>query len=685
MEQTPQLPHRTLTAEEIASLLESALHSEAPPVDDKAHRTSVDGSAAIIDILSQGAQSDGSPAGDGEHPNQSYQAPFQDGLTVDGVVEQIQNGPPTQSRENTTETSTPKRKRLKRVAFVSFVVLSAGLVANHLSSNEGSDPQDTNTQSAAAAAITALKKAAPDTWEPTDLPQQVVQAIEDKGGTDHKIPDSIANDCSRDVSGEINKWLKGLPSGTSLKNMTRAILGPGCYLLDADRSLYKPGPDATNPVLGDYSGINIVDKDFFVLAGESMDKTTIQFGPTRADAPLHNSGKDNQAGIGVYRGSNIIVRNLTVNGSSKATDTESGYKAGYEYQRGFVVIATQKFLLKKVAAVNTMGDGIQLNRAGPWDGHGMSLDQPEKLIESPEIAELEQHARELEGVKPVADNKVMIPDPATLKLPTGGVIDGARIKNVGRQGFAINTANGLVIKNSEFINNPYWPIDAEQHIKAMGLWNIDIFNNYVKGPLKYGFVSFQALPRNFKSLTTGAQITNPGINNVRIINNVVDGENNSNCYATIHIGKHGSEPLDTAPIRNILVENNSARTNDRFIDAAKVADLTVKGNLVTAPSEYPFCDGKDSEGNFAFAALHVGVLRAQIIDNRYNFDWTPEKKAELSKKYPDKANRYEKALSTPPGGVSVATLNGVRDKYKPEFTESNNELTGFSPAKTSAR
>ncbi len=180
------------------------------------------------------------------------------------------------------------------------------------------------------------------------------------------IPPSIADDCSRDVTQEINDWLASVPDGTGELPSHLVFGEEGCYRVDG--SVGTPY-GADNP-----SGLR---RRHLVLEGN---------GATIDGSFYEPPAYTNRAGLSFMYGTGIRVQNFTIRGShpgpcgfasaSDQTDActahpdfgeGAGFDDDYEWQHGIAFFAVDHAMALNNRIHNVRGDGVTVAQGGLYE------------------------------------------------------------------------------------------------------------------------------------------------------------------------------------------------------------------------------------------------------------------------------------------------------------------------------
>lgn len=150
-------------------------------------------------------------------------------------------------------------------------------------------------------------------------------------GGAHAAPVSIAHDCSRDVTAELQAWIDSVPDGSQLD-----FAPGGCYRIDRT--------------------LRIVERHGLTFDGHGA--TFRAFTDGRELPPSQARTRSQWSFV---FGSNITVQNMTVRGANpNAGRSDAAYVADLEAQHGFVVAGTQNLLIALVRVYDTYGDFVYI-------------------------------------------------------------------------------------------------------------------------------------------------------------------------------------------------------------------------------------------------------------------------------------------------------------------------------------
>lgn len=148
------------------------------------------------------------------------------------------------------------------------------------------------------------------------------------------IPNSIAHDCSKDVTGKINAWITSVPDNSTLQFVPR-----GCYRVDGKIQVqYR--------------------------SGLTIDGKNATFRAYTSGRELPPSQARTRSMWNFWRGDRLTVRNIIVRGANKFAGAGGrGYVAPLEGQHAYVVGGVQSMLMERVQAYDVHGDFVHVGAA----------------------------------------------------------------------------------------------------------------------------------------------------------------------------------------------------------------------------------------------------------------------------------------------------------------------------------
>lgn len=148
-------------------------------------------------------------------------------------------------------------------------------------------------------------------------------------------PASIAADCSRDVTAELNRWIAAAPDNTTL-----SFAPNGCYRVDGT--------------------LLVVDRVGLVLEGNHATFRAVTNG-----SELVNTTKIRMRSMWQFgRGSRLTVRNMVVIGANPAAGRgDLAYQPRFEAQHGFLIQGPQTMLVEQITMSDVYGDFVFVGAA----------------------------------------------------------------------------------------------------------------------------------------------------------------------------------------------------------------------------------------------------------------------------------------------------------------------------------
>jgi hypothetical protein len=148
------------------------------------------------------------------------------------------------------------------------------------------------------------------------------------------VPASIAADCSRDVSAQLNAWIASVPDGSTLQ-----FAPQGCYRVDRTLTIQRR------------NGLTLEGNDATFQAYTSGRELP----PAQARA---------RSVFNFWRGSNITVRDTIVRGANPNAGTgDLAYVPALEAQTAYVIGGVQNMVLDHVQAYDVYGDFVFVGAA----------------------------------------------------------------------------------------------------------------------------------------------------------------------------------------------------------------------------------------------------------------------------------------------------------------------------------
>lgn len=244
----------------------------------------------------------------------------------------------------------------------------------------------------------------------------------------------MASDCSVDVTAAFNTWLGTVPDGSVI-----ALKSQGCYRSNGTikftnrHNITILGNDATIKASGDTT--IKASGPAACRPGGTMNAAgycVVPRDPSNHCPAGTRIGHDgiscvqlyNRAQLWFDRGSNFVVRNLTLQGSNFSADCaavgHSCYDSLREADANTFVFGTNGALFDHVNFKNAWGDAVELAPGGTWD---------------------------------VSGNGAVITQNVTVQYST--------VNTTGRHAFACTDCRKFVVSNNKITNVGYWVTDVE--------------------------------------------------------------------------------------------------------------------------------------------------------------------------------------------------------------------------------
>jgi chitodextrinase len=277
----------------------------------------------------------------------------------------------------------------------------------------------------------------------------------------YAIPTTIAADCSRDVTAEINNWITSVPNGAAGGPNTLMFGAGKCYRVDGS--------------LGSTFGA-------WTPAGYKRQHLVFEGNGSSIDGSHYMPAeRTNRAGLSFELGVGITVQNFTIKGNHTyacnaplptdkckiAANGSAGYDANREWQHGiaFFGVDTPKAINNKI--YNVFGDGITFGQA------------PSPTTAGANVA-----------------NK-------------NGLAQGNFIDGTGRMGLAITAGVNIAVRNNTFDRVSYHIIDLE---------------NEAHLPIHYITIDGNIIKRHWLSFVAGSsgECVEDSQHDITITNNVME-------------------------------------------------------------------------------------------------------------------------------------------------------------------
>ena len=173
----------------------------------------------------------------------------------------------------------------------------------------------------------------------------------------YEIPASIPADCSRDVTAEINAWLRAVPDGTSARPVTLRFRKNACYRVDGTLGASYNSTDTAG-----------FRRNFLIYDGN---------GATIDGSYVLPPAFTNRAGLSFRYGRALTVRNFTIKGNHPnpcnadpsqpctIVNGGGGYDYRYEWHHGISFFASSDVAALNNRIYTVYGDGITIEPFGP--------------------------------------------------------------------------------------------------------------------------------------------------------------------------------------------------------------------------------------------------------------------------------------------------------------------------------
>jgi hypothetical protein len=307
-------------------------------------------------------------------------------------------------------------------------------------------------------------------------PGEPLASVPGLAGT-HTVPASIPSNCSRDVTGDLLRWVASVGDGSVLQ-----FTPGGCYRIDGT--------------------LRIQDRNNLTFEGNGA-----TFKPLTDGTELGPSAARGRAQFFFVRGSNITLRNINVRGVRDLGLNSLGYSL--EAQHAFVVGQTRGFHLDHVSATQVYGDFVYI---GPYTDDVTVVN-----------SKFDQSARmgwTINGGHNIVftNNTVSNTWHSTINLepPNTGSLDGLTIQNNvfvgGHLGFFnVGGAPGLTFANIRVLNNSV--VNHPMKIQAnpaggSSIRNFVVSGNTVVGPVELTGVDQSGGGAFYFMHATGVTVTN---------------------------------------------------------------------------------------------------------------------------------------------------------------------------------
>lgn len=235
-----------------------------------------------------------------------------------------------------------------------------------------------------------------------------------RAATIYTIPASIPGDCSRDVTTELNNWIRSVPNGTTSSPNLLMFGANKCYRVDG----------------------KLIQQNTYVVGDRYYQNIILDGNGSKLDGSMYvpSVTKINHDMIAFVDPFNLTIQNFTLLGqhpnacnldaSGKCRD--GGAVASYEWYAGIAIGGGQNVTLRNNKIINMYGDGILLHGghvAGNKDANGVPL----------------------WGNAP----------------PKNVIIENNLIDGTGRHGIGMVAGDGVIVRTNTFDRNSYHVVDME--------------------------------------------------------------------------------------------------------------------------------------------------------------------------------------------------------------------------------
>jgi hypothetical protein len=297
-------------------------------------------------------------------------------------------------------------------------------------------------------------------------------------GGDQTVPAGIPSDCSRDVTGDLLRWIASVGDGSVLR-----FTPNGCYRIDGTLRV-----DNRNDLT-------------FVGNGATFkpltDGTELGAHAARARAVFLFTG-----------GHDITLQDLTVRGAKNLGLNQLGYSL--EAQHAFAVGQTQGFHLANVHAYDVYGDFVYI---GPYTGN--------VRVENSTFDGAARMGWTVNGGSNIVFDHNMLTNIAHAMIdqepPSTGALDGLTVSNnvfgYGRLFFYNISGAAVAVKNVSIVNNVFVNRPMKIQAAAFGsITNFTISGNTVNGPIEKTNVDQSGGGAFFIQNATNVRVMNNRVN-----------------------------------------------------------------------------------------------------------------------------------------------------------------------------
>lgn len=321
-----------------------------------------------------------------------------------------------------------------------------------------------------------------------------------RAATIYNIPASIASDCSKDVTAELNNWFRSIPDGTNSSPSVLMFGSSKCYRVDGkliNLDSYNPGERFYKYLVFDGNGSRL-DGTYFKPPTDAKINHDMVYLVDAVGITFQN--------FSLY-GQHTNPCNLDASGNCR----DGGAIGQYEWYSGIAIGGGQDINVRNVKIYNMYGDGILLH-----GGHGAGN-------------------RDSNG-QPLWANAT----------PKNITIENTLIDGTGRHAIGMVAGDGVLVKGSTFDRISYQVVDLEYEA-FQPVRNITFDGNTIKRHY-LGFIA----------ATTGGEygVCPPeGFNSNHVfINNVMTV---SGVTTTMPIWENATQDSCVSDKKDIRIENNT--------------------------------------------------------------------------------------------------------------------------------
>jgi hypothetical protein len=249
----------------------------------------------------------------------------------------------------------------------------------------------------------------------------------------------VASDCSEDVTETFNAWLATVKDGSTIQlDHNGCYLSNGTIMFANKRNITIRGYGATIKASGEAPcpyDWTLNAQGYCVIPRNS--DGTCPAGITYTEVGGECIGRANRSQLRFELGGDIVVRNLTVQGSNFTPDCAVGppsrfscYDSIREGDGNIHVLGSDGVLIDNVHFKNAWGDAFQASPGGTWDADG-----------------------------------------AGVVLAQNVTVQRSTVDTAGRHALSCTGCRNFVVQDNTITNIGYWEVDIEVETRT---WNGDI-------------------------------------------------------------------------------------------------------------------------------------------------------------------------------------------------------------------